>query len=108
MLDINQNSMQILQARKLEESVRRLCSYDRRAVHIPGTEETRHYLYNELAEAQLKVNLHRVETIPIVKVRSMVKKACEEAGGNFAENKTRQLLDQIPESHGNNSLDIVN
>ena len=46
--------------------------------------------------------------MPILKVRSMVKKACKEAGGNFAENKTRQLLDQIPESHGNKSLDIVN
>jgi hypothetical protein len=108
MLDINHNPMQILQARQLEESVRRLCSYDRRAVHPVGTQETLHCLCNELEKAQLKANLHRAEKIPIFKVRKMVKKAYTTAGANFAGNKTKQLLDQIPESHGNKSLDIVN
>ena len=56
MLDINQNSMQIPQASKLEKFVRCLCGFDRRAVHIPGTEETLHYLSNELEQAQLKAN----------------------------------------------------
>lgn len=108
MLDINQNPIQIPQASKLEKFVRCLCGFDRRAVHIPGTEETLHYLSNELAQAQLKVNFHRAETIPILKVRIMVEKACTTAGGNFARNKTKQLFDQIPESHGNKPLDIVN